>query len=455
MADTKPQQATIFYAWQSDTPSGTNRSFIEKAIGAAVKRLRADATLEFAERELEVTIERDTRGVPGSPPIAATILDKIDKCAVFVADLTFVGESLTGLTVGRRLFSNPNVLLEYGYSLKTHGHSRIIAVLNTAFGPAPHFDQLPFDLRHLRRPIEYRLGPDDAAAQKKAAFDALVAEFVSALRLILRPATAAAPRRPRALFATEFFQPATIANAANFFRHAGDLIPEPPFDEGPLAVEIPEAPTACVRLYPRAGVPPLKSEMAAKNLASQGDLRPMGVELGGRDWSRNAMGAIAYAGPVDAVLPGGAKRPGTLRNFTQLFTSGEICGVDFGVVHRIRGHGEKGEFAFRLLMIHEFELSCALALQDFLRFSRVSLKHSPPLHVEASVRGIKGCLLGLGDARKGNALREDVVWLHDAQTHAVEAAKFMRPFFEEVWEAFGVQRPEAAQVRLTRNLGQK
>src|SRR5262245_54609267 len=110
------KRLTVFYSWQSDTPSNLNRNFIEKALAEALKSLRSDATLESALRDVTVELDKDTKGVPGSPPITDTILRKIEDCAVFVCDLTFVGKSiedLVGSSTEPRLFPNPNVLIEY------------------------------------------------------------------------------------------------------------------------------------------------------------------------------------------------------------------------------------------------------------------------------------------------------------------------------------------------------
>ena len=84
---------TVFYSWQSDSPADVNREFIETALTEALQRLKADAQLESAVRTLPLELDKDTQGVPGSPPITQTIFDKIDRCSTFVADLTFVGES--------------------------------------------------------------------------------------------------------------------------------------------------------------------------------------------------------------------------------------------------------------------------------------------------------------------------------------------------------------------------
>ena len=174
----------VFYSWQSDTPSNLNRSFLEKALGTAIERLHADVTLEPVLRNAAVQIDKDTKGVGGSPPITQTILDKIENCAAFVADLTFVGESLPSVRTPtkHRLLPNPNVLIEYGYALHCHGHGRMITVMNTAFGDCNQ-NTLPFDLRHLRWPIIYNLQTPDLP-EKKAIFDQLVSKLTEALKLI-------------------------------------------------------------------------------------------------------------------------------------------------------------------------------------------------------------------------------------------------------------------------------
>src|SRR5271154_6803202 len=97
-----PTKLTVFYSWQSDAPSDLNRSFIEEALKEALKRLHSEATLVPALRGVIVELDKDTEGVPGSPPVTDTILQKIEECAVFVADLTFVGESQKGLLASSR-----------------------------------------------------------------------------------------------------------------------------------------------------------------------------------------------------------------------------------------------------------------------------------------------------------------------------------------------------------------
>ncbi len=78
---------TIFYAWQSDQPKALTREFIRSAIEAAIAKLNTDAVVEDADAIDEWEIDHDTKGVPGSPPIAETICKKIDECAIFIADV--------------------------------------------------------------------------------------------------------------------------------------------------------------------------------------------------------------------------------------------------------------------------------------------------------------------------------------------------------------------------------
>ena len=83
----------------------------------------------------------------------STILEKIESCTVFVADLT----PLNGPQSDFRLTPNPNVLLELGYALATgRGRTRIICVVNTAFILDGDIKELPFDLWGIR-PLVFSL----------------------------------------------------------------------------------------------------------------------------------------------------------------------------------------------------------------------------------------------------------------------------------------------------------
>jgi hypothetical protein len=168
---------TIFFSWQSDRSTSVCRNLIEKALRDAVRRIAADVAVEAAFRG-ELAVDRDTIDVPGSPPVFDTILEKIEQAIVFVPDLTFVGTR-----VGDRPMPNPNVLIEYGYALSQHGHLRIIAVMNCAYGQ-PTQENMPFNLGHLRFPIRYTLTEDATDEVRKTVRASLAKDLEKALRLL-------------------------------------------------------------------------------------------------------------------------------------------------------------------------------------------------------------------------------------------------------------------------------
>ena len=149
----------VFYSWQSDRPNKTNRRFIEDALALAIQNLGRERNEIYApSRDLD--LDKDTKGIPGSPPVADTIFRKIEECAVFVPDLTFCG-----LTERERPIPNANVLIEYGWALAKLGHERIVAVMNEAYGPSTE-TSLPFNIRHNRWPHRFTLTEDARADER-------------------------------------------------------------------------------------------------------------------------------------------------------------------------------------------------------------------------------------------------------------------------------------------------
>ena len=137
---------TVFFSWQSDLTE--TRNVIQRALFKAVRNLNRDLALEEALR-----LDEDTSGVAGWPEIASTILDKIERCEVFVADIT----PINGPQSDFRLTPNPNVLFELGYALATGlGRMRIICVVNASYLPGGDLKELPFDVRG-SRPLQFFL----------------------------------------------------------------------------------------------------------------------------------------------------------------------------------------------------------------------------------------------------------------------------------------------------------
>ncbi|ESX91293.1 hypothetical protein X756_02070 [Mesorhizobium sp. LSHC412B00] len=167
----------IFFSWQLDTPTATGRNLIGRALDAAISSVAEDADVDPADRELEV--DRDSAGVPGSPPIVETIFSKIDRAVGFVSDMTYVAQRLDG-----RRMPNPNVLLEHGWALRALSWRGVISVMNTAYGH-PDVHPLPFDLAHFRRPIFFDCPEDADVETRRAARQTLTTQFTNALRAVL------------------------------------------------------------------------------------------------------------------------------------------------------------------------------------------------------------------------------------------------------------------------------
>src|SRR5580704_9240554 len=196
------KEFVVFYAWQSDTLERLNRHLIRFALNLTAKNISDDPTTH-----VRVRIDADTEDVLGHVPVTDTILKKIAVCDAFVPDLTFVA-----LTEVGKLVPNPNVMLEYGYALRAKSHSVMIPVMNTAYGPA---EKLPFDMAHLRHPLQYELPATATNAERRTARKALTEEFERILRLMI----AEAPIQH-----TAPFQEAQSAASPAFFFPCGTSI---------------------------------------------------------------------------------------------------------------------------------------------------------------------------------------------------------------------------------------
>lgn len=282
---------TIFYSWQTDSPSSVNRNFIEDALRRAIKELKADAEVVNSMRGQDVILDKDTKGLSGTPPIAQAIFDKIDDCTVFVPDLTFVAKTFKRVakTLERRFVSNPNVLIEYGWALKSRSFSAMVPVMNAAFGE-PSWDTLPFNVRHLRWPLTYELAEGD---QKSEVRKKLVGKLTDAIREVLKNASA-----ETAISAPKFEETQSTFDKAVFFQAGERLASSEGMRWSSEAISFPETGAKMfLRLVPTVLVDSLTATVA-RNLTTRDHLRlqPFSypVTTGGEMFDRNSYGAIVY-----------------------------------------------------------------------------------------------------------------------------------------------------------------
>ena len=144
---------TIFYAWQSDRPKKVTRDLIHGAAEAACKRIT-----ENESNSWNLTLDSDTQDVAGMCDIPNTILDKIKRCDMFLADLTFVGK--THNSEDEQLMPNSNVLFELGFAANCLGFDSLIGVVNKAYGG---IEGQVFDIKR-RSSLSYSL-PEGADSQ--------------------------------------------------------------------------------------------------------------------------------------------------------------------------------------------------------------------------------------------------------------------------------------------------
>ena len=156
-------QATVFYSWESDLHARTTRNLIEGCLHKAIQQLGRDDELD-----VEPSLDRDTRGVNGSPVILDAILEKIDNCTAFVADVSVINSGDSS-----RPTPNPNVAIELGYAIASCGWDRILPVCNEHYG---NIDKLPFDIPE-RRVISYTLSETPTTEELTAAREKLTAIF--------------------------------------------------------------------------------------------------------------------------------------------------------------------------------------------------------------------------------------------------------------------------------------
>jgi hypothetical protein len=150
----------IFYSWQSDSLSSSNRNFIEDALEKARKSLKkASETIH-----IEMRVDTATNELAGSPDIADSIFKKISSSQIFLCDVTIINspskfeKMMRNLTKkNMRLTPNPNVLIELGYAINVLGWDKVICVVNTA---QCKVEDLPFDtgLFHSYRKADMILG---------------------------------------------------------------------------------------------------------------------------------------------------------------------------------------------------------------------------------------------------------------------------------------------------------
>ena len=135
------EKYTLFFSWQSDKPEARK----------IIKEKLRDVKSELEKADVCLIIDQDTRDRVGTKQIDQTVLNKIDACDIFIADITPVTSLEPKKEGGHvKLLPNANVMYEYGYAKGIGKMNRCILLTNLATGE--NKEDLPFVhfIRHKR-----------------------------------------------------------------------------------------------------------------------------------------------------------------------------------------------------------------------------------------------------------------------------------------------------------------
>ena len=414
--------ATVFYSWQSDSDKKVNRNFIEDALKKAIKQLHRNEDVFSALRDdNSVELDKDTQGVPGSPPIVDTIFEKISNAAVFVPDLTFVGMSSSG-----RALPNPNVLIEYGWALKAIGHGRIVPVMNTAAG-APTAETMPFDMRHLRHPITYHLSETDEPEQRQKVKAELAKNLERALAAVFKQMPA-----DNADVNAFVGQPATFSPSA--FWEKGET-----FSFRNERISIPDVPRMFLRLIPKKPLSSIETSKQARELIEGTSLLPM-------DSSRRRTSCFLERNRYGAFSA--HAHEGLIRQLSQLFKTGEIWGVDYFTLDTKVKNWHSPPLEFGYFPCALFEDIFIETLYSYLNFAHEKLKLSLPLKLIVGATDVRDFRMAAPSGMTfderfgGKVIENDLIKEMKIDNYDTPPRSILMPFFRYVWEECGLTRPD-------------
>lgn len=425
------RKITVFYAWQSDTPQRFNRHLIRIALEVAARQINEDPTLD-----VQVHIDADTEGVPGQPPVTETILRKIGACDIFAPDLTFVASTDSG-----KLVPNPNAMTEYGYALHAKGHVAMMPVMNTTFGSP---EKLPFDMGHLRHPIQYQLAPSAKNAERRAVRKSLSKKFEDALRFMIAakieevrqesPFPEAKPARPPAFF----FEANEPLLALKAFEYASEQ-----------KYKFSNERAIYLRLFPAHGDQP---PLGLAKLRAVFDARkpcPMSMANGGVT-GRNKWGSII-------IDPSSSS---TTEGITQGFSTGELWGVSCRVFQtelrqRFNANAETIDDTINYIGTIGVERVCVRTLEHYIIVAISEMKLRLPFIVELGAVGLHDVYLAVPGGEFGRAQFVGPIKTHSltkryflSDANRESMMSILRQYFDEFYDLAACSRDEVLTDQL-------
>lgn len=417
----------VFWSWQSDTPGKIGRFLIRDALKAAITELKSMPEIEEPVREA-LHLDHDREGIPGSPELVRTILEKIDTSDVVVADVTIVGTCMPeeGEERPKKLI-NSNVAIELGYALHALTFRKVLMVFNAHYG---RHEELPFDLRHRGGAIVFQLAPQADRASIEAEKKILIQRFVGALKLCLtEPATPVAPK--------PFPETAHTDGRATYFPAHEPLacVGVPQVDQ--VEFTYPDGPLCHLRLIPT--VRPTRPLPLAMLTEAAQKVPLLTRQRGAILSCPNRFGAIGYEPAYPPPQPG---TTGKLNASTQLFQNGEVWSIGASLIVRERG-GRPASLPLPFLPSVVLEQTYYDHLRALLAFATEELELQLPCQVECSLAGIENLTLQVPPEEFRTVLRPQAVVrriLKMPQGEAID--RILLDFFCELHDTTGYVRPE-------------
>lgn len=417
---------TIFYSWQSDISTNINRNFIRDALEKAIKKVTESLDLDEAPR-----LDQDTSGVPGSPEIANSILKKIQDCAIFVPDLTIVAHTDT-----EEPSPNPNVLIEYGYALKAVGSERIVSIMNEYFGNAGN--SLPFDMKHRRWPIRYKLSEKDSQETRKTQKKLLVSQIEEALNTIIQAGVL--ERKQELKEKTEYSEKVYPVWKSSSFLEDREIVAKAAY-RGTVGEHRDiiwfNGPQAFLRIIPINDISSW-TPFQLEKLINSGSLVSMG-DKGNADWIlRNHRGAVHIScydnGETETYL--------TALGLSQVFRHGEIWGIEgYSLREEYEVSGSKVKIKY--IAASYIENLFTETLQNYIEWVRSSLELELPLKYILGLSGINEYAISVSSSTiDGYCVEDEVIKTGVITDYDLDIADILIPFFRNIWESCGVQRPD-------------
>ena len=417
----------IFWSWQSDTPGKVGRFLVRDALKEAIAELKSMVDIEEPTREA-LHLDQDREGIPGSPELVRTILDKIDASDVVVADVTLVGacSAVQSEETPKRLI-NSNVAIELGYALRALTFRKVLMVFNTHYG---RHEELPFDLRHRGGAIVFELPPQADRAAIEAEKKVLTQRLVSALKLCLTDSVVAPDPVP-------FPETPQTYSRATYFQASAALAQVGERGVDQVDFTYPEGPLCYLRLIPtmrRTRPLPLAT------LAQAAQRVPLLTRQRGTILSSpNRFGAIGYEPASPPPRPG---TTGKINASAQLFQNGELWSIAASLIVRERG-GRPASLPLPFVATVVLEQTYYDHLRALLAFAAERVELQLPCHVECGLVGIENLTLQVPPDEFRASLKPEAVVRRILKTPGAEAIdRILLDFFTELHDTTGYVRPE-------------